>query len=86
MQHGHITVTTAGTPVNGDDQSGKQFYLAAHPDNTGTIWILSDGETTEGFPLYAGLSGVLVKVDDNLNDLDFDASVSGEKVCWMEAP
>ena len=36
---GQITVTTAGTAVQGTDMPGFLFSLVAHPDNTDTVWV-----------------------------------------------
>jgi hypothetical protein len=81
---GQITVTTAGTEVQGPDCVGGEFFLKAHPDNTDTVWVgESAGAVTSstGFPLDAGES-VVVKVG-NLIDLWFDSDVNGEKICWL---
>ena len=93
IMSGQITVTTSGTAVQGPDVSGKNylpdrlftFLLKAHPDNTDVIWVGQDGagdvSSTNGFPLKPGETAVIEDID--LNDLWFDADVSGEKVCWL---
>ena len=82
---GQITVTTAGTAVQGSDVPGTMFSLKAHPDNTDTVWVGEDGagdvSSANGYPLDAGESVVLQVAD--LNHLWFDADVNGEKICWL---
>ena len=93
---GQITVTTAGTAVQGPDTpSGGKFALAAHPGNTGIVYVGNDGAgdvaSTNGFPLHstATLAGSYVVVDFGrfgqraLDELWFDAATSGDKVCWL---
>jgi hypothetical protein len=79
-----ITVTTAGTRVRGTDITLTDgVFLKAHPSNTGIIYVgLVDVDSSNGFPLGAG--EVLFIGVSNLNELYFDASVSGEKVCWIK--
>ena len=83
---GLITVTTAGTAVQGSDVPGSIFAIKAHPDNTDTVWVGEDGagdvSAANGFPLNAGES-VVVEVA-NLNHFWFDADVNGEKLCWLK--
>ena len=81
---GQITVTTAGTAVQGTDVPGGEFMLKPDPDNTEAIWVgnvAGDVTNANGFPLDAGES-IIVKVS-NLDALWFDADVNGEKVCWL---
>ena len=82
---GQITVTTAGTAVQGSDVPGTMFSLKAHPDNTDTVWFGEDGagDVTKdnGYPLNAG-EDVTIQVA-NLNQLWFDSEVNGEKFCWL---
>ena len=82
---GQITVTTAGTAVQGTDAPGHLFAIKAHADNTDTVWFGEDGagDVTKdnGYPLGAGES--IVFQIANLNQLYFDAEVNGEKVCWL---
>ena len=80
---GQITVTTAGTAVQGPDKEGLSFALKAHPNNTDTVWFgnnASDIDSSTGFPLNKG-EGVILTIS-NLNRLWFDADVNGEKICW----
>jgi len=85
---GLITVTTAGTAVRGTNiPNPGGFYLKAHPDNTDTVWLGNDGvddiSSTTGYPLDPG-EQMIVGIA-NLNQLWFDADVSGEKICWHKA-
>lgn len=82
---GIVTVTTAGTEVTGPTQENTGGYLLkSHPANTDTVWVMTVGAAkTAGFPLDLGET-VYVNVL-NLNQLDFDADVSGEKICWIKA-
>lgn len=82
---GQVTVTTAGTAVQGDDVPAKAFfYFMGHPDNTDSVWlgnVSGDVASTNGFALGAGEKIVMYLA--NLSDLWFDADVSGEKICWI---
>ncbi len=84
---GMITVTTAGTAVAGPATPvGRMFRLTAHPDNTDTVWVGNDGagdvSSANGSPLNARDS-VIVEVVRSLDELYFDADVSGEKIAWL---
>jgi len=84
---GQITVTTAGTEVQGPDLhvAGEVLFFA-HPDNTDLVWIGNDGagavSSSTGFPLKAGANQAVRKVT-NLKEMWFDADVSGEKICYL---
>ena len=82
---GQITVTTAGTAVQGTDQISGLVAFKAHPDNTDAVWVGNDDAddvtANNGFPLEPGES-IIVQVG-NLKQLYFDADVNGEKVCWL---
>lgn len=76
-----ITVTSAGTPVPGPDVDNPNgWILKASPDNTDTVWYMFLGQTkaAKGFPLNAGEA--MIVPARNLNQLSFDADVSGEKI------
>ncbi len=83
---GIITVATAGTAVQGTATAaaGQAVAVKAHPDNSDTVWVGSDGAgdvaSTNGFPLNPG-EGVVLQ--GNLANYWFDADVSGEKICWL---
>jgi hypothetical protein len=88
LMSGVITVTTAGTAVNGTDANlPNGVYIKAAIANTGNMYVGNDGAgdvaSTNGFELDAG-DVILVQVR-NLKDLWFDSSVNGEKVCWIKA-
>jgi hypothetical protein len=80
-----ITITTAGTAVQGPDIQGGAFIVKAHPDNSDTIWVGNDGDgdvtSSNGFPLDAG-EGIILRTP-NLNTYWFDADSSGDKACWL---
>lgn len=82
---GIITVTTAGTAVQGGDIDGSSFLIKAHPSNTGLAYVGNDGagdvSSTTGYPLSAGDQTVIDI--QNLKHLWFDTAVNGEKVCWL---
>lgn len=82
---GLITVTTAGTAVQGPSTSGAAAVaVKAHPDNSDTVWVGNNGSNTvaatNGFPLNPG-EGVVVPGD--LEGYWFNADVNGEKLCWL---
>ena len=83
---GQITVTTAGTAVQGTDQIGSLFAVKAHPNNADTIWLGNDdaGDVTSsnGFPLNPSDAAVIVEAA-NLTQFRFDADANGDKVCWL---
>jgi len=82
---GQITVTTAGTAVQGTDAPGHTFALKPHHDNTDAIFVgnvSGDVTNANGFVLETGET-LIVQVA-NLNQLYFDADVNGEKICWMK--
>jgi len=83
---GQITVTTAGTAVQGPaTPQGSVFALRAHPDNTGDVWVGNDGSDDvtkdNGYPLSA--TADLLIHTSSLRDVWFDADVNGEKACWF---
>jgi len=76
-----VTVTTAGTAVQGPATGKGVFTIGADPANTGYIYVGSDGAgdvaSTNGHKLGAGQQ-VLIQTG-NMNQVWFDASVNGEK-------
>lgn len=93
-QHGYITVSSAGNPVQGPDVAvapGKAVVIIYHPDNTGKIGIgnssenaLLPGNGGSGEPIILDAKGQsLVLYISNLNLIWVDAAVSGEKVMWI---
>ena len=89
---GSITVTTAGTAVQGPSypKAGNAklvaFLLKADAANTDTVYVGNDGAgdvtSANGFPLGTGES-MVVEVN-SLDDLWFDAAVNGEKIRWFQ--
>lgn len=81
---GLITVTTAGTAVQGPTTAGYACAVKAHPDNSDTIWVGQDGNddvsASNGFPLNPG-EGIIL--NGNLSRYWFDADVNGEKACYL---
>jgi len=84
---GQITVTTAGTEVQGPSVSGSLFQIKALAGNTGLMYVGNDGSnavsSSTGFQLSAGEVVALGNVT-NLNQIYVDSSVNGEKVCWIK--
>lgn len=81
---GQITVTTAGTAVQGTNQPGSLFAVKPHHDNTDAVFIgnvSGDVTNANGFVLEPG--EVVIIESGNLNHYWFDADVSGEKICWL---
>lgn len=82
---GQITVTTAGTEVQGTDVKGEGFYVKAKSTNTGLIYIGNTGadvvSSTTGYILSAG-DQVYIGIK-NLNQIWVDSSVNGEGVSWL---
>lgn len=86
-QSGQITVTTAGTAVQGPDTSGaKVIAIKAHPDNADTVWagnVVGDVTNANGFPYDPGEGVVLSGAVVDLRDWWFDADANGDKFCWQ---
>lgn len=85
---GQITVTTAGTAVQGPDVlTPGGVFIKALAANTGKMYYGNndngDVDSSTGFELSAG-EKIYVGIG-NLKDLWFDSSVNGEKVCWSKA-
>ena len=82
---GQITVTTAGTAVQGTDAPGNLFAIKPHHDNTDAVFVgnvSGDVTNANGFVLETGET-LIIEVA-NLNHLWFDADVNGEKICWIK--
>jgi hypothetical protein len=82
---GQVTVTTPGTSIQGGSVAlTNGVYIKALTGNTGNMFIgYATGDNRTGFELDANQL-ILVQVS-NLNQLWFDASVGGEKICWLKA-
>jgi len=84
LRSGQITVTTATTAVQGTDVRGKHFMVKALAGNGGLIYVGNDGAgdvTSADYELSADQQ--LPIYADNLNEIWFDTSNSGDKVCWF---
>lgn len=85
---GQITVTTAGTAVQGSavDLIGGVFIRALE-GNTGNVYVGNDGAgdvtSSNGFELGPG--DIIYIPVQNLSDLWFDAATNGDKFCWIKA-
>ena len=81
---GIITISASGTEVQGPDISADSGFMAiGHPDNTNICWVMEHGAAkTSGYPI-SEINPAFLNVS-NLSLLDFDAEVSGEKVCWIK--
>jgi hypothetical protein len=82
---GQITVTTAGTAVQGPNVAlTNGVFINGHPANTGYIAVGNNGSntvtTTSGFILGAGNADIWQVA--NLNELWFNSTVNGEKATW----
>lgn len=85
---GQITVTSAGTEVQGTAvKTPNGVFVKAMGANTGYMYVGNNGDgtvsSTTGYELDAG-DQIYIPVA-MLSDLWVDASVNGEKVCWVLA-
>ena len=85
---GIITVTTAGTAVQGPaTPAGSAFIIRGDPANTGTVYVGNDGSnsvsSTTGYALAKTDAPIEVNVA-SLDQLWFDAATNGDKVIWIQ--
>lgn len=83
---GVITVTTAGTAVQGPDSLPGTYVIRPDPANVGQfVYVGNDGEddvsATTG--LKMGYGSLATIVTPNLNLYYFDADVDGDKLTWV---
>lgn len=84
---GQITITTAGTAVQGTDIDVDGVYLSGLDGNAGVVYVGSDGAgdvtSANGYELTSTKQVFLVC--SNLKELWFDAASGndGDKVCWI---
>jgi hypothetical protein len=82
---GQITVTTAGTAVQGPATSGISVAVKALANNAGLVYIGNDGSadvtSANGFELAPG-EGVVV--NKSLKAFWFDSATNGDKLCWVD--
>jgi len=79
-----VTVTTAGTAVQGPDTGSGTFSIVASEANTGNyVYVGNDGaddiSATTGYPLKKDLNPIIQTVS-NMNQQWFDAGTNGDKV------
>lgn len=80
---GVITVSTAGTAVQGDDVGAGTFLIEADAANTGYIYIGDDSVgTSTGFQLAAGDTVPLVV--GSFDSLWFDGTTNGNKARYIK--
>ena len=82
---GQITVTTAGTAVQGTATGKYQlFFIRALSTNTGIVYVGNDGAddvtSSNGYELKKGEQ---IPFEGDLDDLFFDAATNGDKFCWI---
>jgi len=83
---GQITVTTAGTAVQGTSTTKYTgFFIKALAGNSGIVYVGSDGAgdvtSANGYELSAG-DQIYVEAT-NLSNLWFDSAENGDKLCWI---
>ena len=83
-----ITVTTAGTEVQGPDvKLSNGVFIRALAGNAGVVYVGNDGAgavtSSNGYELSPG-EAIPVQVG-NLNQLWFDSATNGDKFCWIKA-
>ena len=83
---GQITVTTAGTAVQGTSTvKYTGFFIRALSGNTGLVYVGNDGAdditSGNGYELAAG-DQIYIEAP-NLSDLWFDAATNGDKFSWL---
>jgi hypothetical protein len=88
---GVITVTTAGTAVQGTDVGSWEgekggFFIVGEPSNTGVVYVGNDGAgdvtSGNGFPLSPGQ--IIYVIASNLSELWFDAATSADELRWLK--
>jgi hypothetical protein len=83
---GQITVTTAGTAVQGPDIPGYGFFIRALSTNTGVVYLGNDGAddvtSANGFELSPG-DLMFIEIPPTLENIWFDAAEDGDKFCWF---
>lgn len=87
QQSWQVTVTTAGTAVQGPNTGSGQFLVVRHPGNTGTYaYFGNDGNddvsSTTGFVLG---DLMIVVTTSNMNKYYIDADSDGDKVCIIRS-
>ena len=83
---GQITVTTAGTAIQGTSTvKYTGFFIRALSGNTGNVYLGNDGAgdvtSSNGHELAPG-DQIYIECP-NLSDLYFDAATGGDKFSWL---
>ncbi len=83
---GQITVTTAGTAVQGPATKPGEYLIRGMPANSGAyVYFGNDGSedvsATTGYTLGSGEQAIVVV--NSLSDLWFDATTNGDKIAWL---
>lgn len=86
---GQVTVTTAGTAVQGSSiASPNGFMIFMKPQNTSYGYVGNNGagdvSSSNGVIMEPTKIPIIVAGVDNLNKLWFDTAVSGEGFTWMK--
>lgn len=83
---GQVTMGASGTFANLPNFPCQRALLAAHPGNTGNLWVGNATGTLSGdtgFPLTTNGPGLPLEGLENLNQVLVVADVSGDKLCWV---
>lgn len=84
---GVITVSTAGTAVQGPSEQCLKVLLKPSTTNTGVVYIGDDGagdvSSANGFEMGPNNDAIEVEVS-NLNELWFDAATNDDVITWIK--
>ena len=88
---GVITISTAGTAVQGTDVgswggANGGFFIKGLAGNTGVTYVGNDGagDVASGNGFELSKDQIIYVQASNLNELWFDAAESGDKICWLK--
>jgi len=82
---GHITVASAGTPVQGPDVSNEDGFLLRMYTTGETGWFFPWGETAADDGAIVDTAGWSYTAITNLADLGFDAETNGDEIAYVKA-
>jgi hypothetical protein len=74
-----------GTFANFPFSTYTNVYLTAHPRNSGTAYIISDGGSI-GWPLVVGQEPLYLENIERLDTLRGWFEVAGDKICYLILP
>jgi hypothetical protein len=80
-----LTLASTGYPGPATATSDEGFLVAAHPDNTATVWVYENAtgeDKDKGFPL-ASITPIYLGVT-RLSQVKFESAAAGQKVCWLK--